>query len=50
MGADSKSIFNSKVATGFSNIEEEQINKVKVSPACLIAKVLILMANRISRS
>lgn len=29
--AEGKSIFTGKAATGFSNTEEEQVNKVKVS-------------------
>ncbi|KAI0321798.1 class I glutamine amidotransferase-like protein, partial [Amylostereum chailletii] len=34
-GADGKSIFAGKKATGFSNIEEEQVDKVKEVPFLL---------------
>ena len=32
-GADGKSIFDGKAATCFTNVEEEQVDKVKVSPS-----------------
>jgi len=43
-GADGTSIFKDKVVTGFSNVEEEQVDKVKAVPFLLEDRVKSLGA------